>query len=692
MTYRTRRPDLKSNATRARAAWLAWLAGAALVPAAGAGTAPVQGASTRSIADLSIEELLNVEVVTANRKPQRLSDTAAAVFVLTHDDIHRSGATNVPELLRGVPGVNVAWIGGDAYSVTIRGFAGRFAKQLLVLRDGRSLYTGLFAGVFWERELPLLEDIERIEVIRGPGAAVWGANAVNGVINIITRSASETRDTLVGAGFGSEGRRGVFARGGVDIGPDTALRIYGRAEQAQPGAVPAAAGTDGMLRSAAGGLRLDRERGESRLSLQAEAHSARSGQPTQEPLPTPPYVLQVASEQRMTGGFLLARYETPLAGDHVLSMQANLSHERVQFPSIIDERRDVLTLEAQDHFRPFAGHEAMLGLSAVSDADDITATRFLVFTPTSQTRATYRLLAQDEVALWSEWAHLTVGTIVENDSYAGTHAMPDLRLAVATSPTSTLWLSVSRALRSPARVERSVHYLVGPTVPAQPPQQPLAIIPTAIGTAGFRPESELGWQAGFRSQLSHDLSIDLAAYLSKYTDLRTAEVDSSAIRLAQLDGVPYLELPLPIVNGQSATARGVELALDWRAREWWRLSAGVSTVSVKVDSGTDYEEITTNAPRVSATLRSMMDLGRVHVDLSARYVDGISVFTFQRVEVPAYTAFDARIGWSVARNLEVALVGRNLTDPSHLEFASDHLFSPLVPAGRSLNATVEFSY
>lgn len=683
-------PGLQSTAVRLQRALLAALAAGLCSVPAHAG--PAQGASTRSLADLSIEELLNVEVVTANRKPQRLSDTAAAVFVITRDDIHRSGATNVPELLRAVPGVDVAWIGGDTYSVTIRGFAGRFAKQLLVLRDGRSLYTGLFAGVFWERELPLLEDIERIEVIRGPGAAVWGANAVNGVINIITRSAASTQDTLVGAGLGSEGRRSGFARSGFELGGGGALRAYARGEQAQPGAVPAAPGTDGIMSNGAAGLRFDRDQAGRNLSLQAEVHEARNGEPIHEPTPTPPYVTEVTPAQHFTGGFAIGRYEAPLPAGHALAVQANLSHERLKFPSIIDERRDVYSLEVQDRFSPMASHDVVVGLSGVYDEDDITPSRFLVFDPVSQTRRTYRLFAQDEIALFAGRAHLTAGAVLEHDNETGTHGMPDLRLAIATGPTSTLWFAVSRALRSPSRVERTVSFLLGPTIPPQSPQQPLATIPTAVGTASFRPEAELAWQAGFRTQVSHDVSLDLAAYLSRYTDLRTGDVDPSLAHVASFDGTPYIELPLPIINGQSASVRGGELALDWRARDWWRVSASVSTVSVRNDGGTDYEEISSNVPHFAATLRSMMDLGRVHLDVAARHVAAISLFTYEKVEVPAYTAVDARVGWSTRSNLELSLVGRNLFQASHLEFASDHLYSPMIPAARSVYATVEYSF
>lgn len=648
--------------------------------------APASAADrSTSFADMSIEELMNVEVVSLSKKAQRLSDSPAALFVISADDIHRSGATNVPELLRMVPGVDVAWIGGGAYSVTIRGFADRFSNKLLVLRDGRSLYTSLFAGVFWERELPMLRDIERIEIIRGPGAAVWGANAVNGVINIITQSSRDTTGGFVETGGGDHAHQFGSARYGWQVDDHDFLRVYARGAHEHPGSDLAGASGMDAINNGSAGLRFDRKAGPDTLSLQAEGYNAYSSQGIEVPVPAPPYLVPGGHGQRFQGAFALGHYEHELAGSDSITVQASYDFSDIQFDQFGDEERRSFSVEAQHHVSLGATHDIVWGANIRSDADHLMGSQVFSVIPVDQRRNTASLLAQDEIRLIPDRLRLTIGSIFEYDSIAGTHAMPDLRLAWNPTATSTLWGAVSRALRAPSRAEQDIRYLLGPTIPAAPPFQPLAIIPVATGTPTYGVEQETAYQIGYRIEPGKDLSVDLAAFTSHYADLRTNYYDLAHLVPAQVFGVPYLQLPIEIINGQTATSRGIETAVDWRIFPHWRLQWAAAYLDVAAgNSNIDFEGIALNAPKFSTSLHSALDLGPANLDVMIRRVGALTIPSFQVTEVSNYTTADVRLAWHVTPAIELAINARNLFAAHHLEFIS----SNLVTVPRQIDRTV----
>ena len=654
--------------------------------------AATDGGQGRPIADLSIEELMNVEVVSVSKKSQRLSDSAAAVFVISADDIHRSGVTNLPEALRLAPGVAVGWIGGGAYSVSIRGFGGRFANKLLVLQDGRSLYTSFFAGVFWERELPMLEDIERIEVIRGPGAAVWGANAVNGVINIITRSSRQTVGGLATASAGGDQYHAGAVRYGVQIDDHSTLRLFGRGSEDQAGTDLSGASAPDAVRNLRTGLRYDRDDGPTRISMQSEVYRMYSGQKIEAPTPEPPYVTDASNSQHLDGGYALARLERTLADSGSLSVQSYYDHSRVELGAFVDESRDVLDLEVQHHVHLSPANDVVWGAEFKSDADAIEGSQFVQFDPARFTRYTTSLLAQDEISLLPDTLHASIGAILARDSVAGTNLMPDLRLIWNVTANSTAWAAASRALRSPSRAETDVQYLLGPTVPAAPPYVPLPVIPVATGTKSFGPERENAFQVGYRIQPTRDLSVDLTAFLSRYSDLRTDGYDPSATTPGVVDGLPYLRLPIEIMNGQTATSRGAEVSVDWRALPWWRLQGNFSNVVITSPAATDFEGITTNTPRNTASLRSQMDLGPARLDLWMEHVDTISISQATTVVIPAYFTLNARVAWNPIASVELALCGQNLVNSHHLEVVSDNIITAPRETDRNIVATVRYTF
>lgn len=653
--------------------------------------------AAQSVADLSLEELMNVEVYSANKKTQRLTETAAPVFVISRDDIHRSGATSVPELLRLVPGVDVAWVGGGAYSVTIRGFSGRFANKLLVLQDGRSLYTSLYAGVFWERELPLMADIERIEVIRGPGAAIYGANAVNGVINIITTNANNSAGGLVGGGVGNQDQRSGFARYGFNIDEVSSIKFYGRGDSSDLGQAKDADFplSDDTTRTYAAGMRYDRDADGSKLSIQGEFHKVSNDLQVIGPSPLTLDPISVSGGENADGGYFTAQYEKTLAVGNTLNTQLNYSHDITEFTSLFHERRDVIHAEAQDHLQLGAHNDLMLGISAQTDNDDITGSDYVQVNSTTVDREVYNFLVQDEIGFFHDRAHVTLGANVENDTFIGTHFLPDLRLLFNTSEHSELWLAASRAMRSPSRAERDISYVLGPTIAAQPPYVPLPIIPSGTGTAGFNPEYETAYQVGFRDQISENLSADISLFDSHYSALRSGCPDTASPSLEMLGSIPYLQLPVLICNGTGANSHGVEVNVNWHATDWWRFIGTLSTVDIHTytyssDISTEYEQ--SNSPKVQATLRSDIDMGPTTLYLAARYVDALTVSTMHVENVPAYVALDARWAWRVSPRAELALRGTNLNNAHQVEYFSNGIVTPPLDATRTVYASAELTF
>jgi len=651
--------------------------------------AHAQSPAEKGIADMTLEDLLNIKVTTASRKSQSLSHVPAAVFVITAEDIQRSGATSVPEALRLAPGVEVAKMANNKWAVSIRGFNERFANKLLVLMDGRSVYSPLFTGLFWEAEDTLLEDVERIEVIRGPGAALWGSNAVNGVINIITRKAQDTQGGQFTAIAGSQEGAGASLRYGGQLDDQTHYRVYVKSFDRR-----ASIGADGQpghdtWRADRVGYRLDRHgRNGGKNTLIAEAYDSHAGDQWTMATLQAPYVDVRALTQHNSGYSLLGRTEQVLGNGSEWSLRGSFARTHLDVGGFTEDR-DTLDVDFQYRFHPSSAHDVMWGWNYRNSSDDIQSNAMLLTSPASRRLGYAGIFIQDDVTLVPQTLKATLGARVEKRTAASLQFQPNLRLMWTITPTQSLWASAARAVRTPSRGESDTAaslFTIPPFSPNNPSPFPI-LVQTAPGqTTGFGDEKMDAIELGYRQELAPNLSLDATLYSNRYTDLRGGPV-SSPVPV----GFPipsYLLLPVVIDNSATANTHGLEISAEWRPQPWWRLQGGLTLFHASVAMPSGDPLYTDNSPAHQFSLRSAMNLsgGRL-LDATIKRVGQL-----QQGPIPSYTQLDLRYAWTPVRNLELALVGQNLLDARHREFISNYLPSQQLEIRRSiyLNAVWKF--
>lgn len=586
------------------------------------------------LSHMSIDELANIEISSVSKKKESLSDAAAAVFVITQEDIRRSGYTSLPEALRLAPNLQVARIDASQYAITARGFNENTTNKLLVLIDGRTVYTPLFSGVFWDVQDVMLQDIERIEVISGPGGALWGSNAVNGVINIITRSAHATQGTLLDAGAGTE-ERGGAARYGGKLNDNTAFRVYAKGFERD--GTERANGTDAHDRwhKQQAGFRLDSDDAGDKFTLQGDLYDGESDQ-------------RIGSDKTFSGVNLLGRWNHALGGDDSLQIQAYFDRTRRDFPGVFQERLDTYDLDIQHRFRWRQGHDVVWGGGYRVMEDNVENSASLAFIPTQRSLKLANLFVQDSIAL-SEQLKLTLGAKLEHNSYTGTETQPSARLAWKVNDKSLIWSSVARAVRTPSRIDTEFRAVfLGPgNVPLQ-----------LLGNKDFNSEELTAYEVGYRADPTSKLSFSVSAFYNDYDKLRSIEQSPG--------GGLFI-----IGNKMRGNTYGVEMWGNYRVNDWWRLSAGYNYIKKDLELASDSSDTSSldnseTDPRYQFSLRSSMNLPRnVELDLTLRSVGGLS-----SSEVPSYTELDARLGWMITKGVSLSVSGFNLLDREHPEFGS----------------------
>ncbi len=616
-----------------------------------------------TLKSLALEDLADIQVSIASRGAHALKDTAAAVYVITHEDIARSPADSVAELLRDAPGLNVARIDANTWAVSIRGFNGRYANKLLVLVDGRSVYTPLFSGVFWIlRDMPL-EDIDRIEVIRGPGASVWGANAVNGVINIITRSSEDTRGNLVSVAGGDPQTLRVGLRHGGSIDSDSDYRVWAQLRAHRKGVYDDGreandSGRDGRL-----GFRVDGLTGNgdsysfsgglyrNEAGVTANVIDVRSG-----------FSVPSDSVNQSRGGHLQASWQRMLdqGGDELkLYYDSNwydATHERLR----------VLDIEYLAAY-PLGGRQVFnwgMGYRWVSDSV-AGQPRFLEILPADHDRHLYSLFAEDEIRLAERWS-LALSARFEYSDVSGVDLQPSARLLWKPRDDVSLWAALSRATRTPAVAERHIFApILG--VPANPPESPLPVVGAFVGNPAFRSEQVTSWEMGYRAMLTPRVSLDLAVFYSRYRDLRSVEPGERV-----LDPVAgYVLLPLNVENRLDAASRGLELSLDWRLSAATRLRFNWSWLDLDRQPRPDSRD-PVSRPGQNTSPEHQLGLALSAspaaawlLDMRLRYVAGLPADT-QRIS--DYWSLDVQLGWEPAPGFRLTVSARNLFDAGHMEF------------------------
>jgi iron complex outermembrane receptor protein len=639
----------------ARAVILAGLivGGASRDPLCADGTTDATAPPKRDLTELSLDELAALEITTVARTPEMVSRTAAAVFVITQQDIRRSGATTLAEALRLAPGVQVSRINANQWAIGMRGFASRLSRSVLVLIDGRTVYTPLFAGTYWEVQDVLLEDIERIEVIRGPGGTLWGANAVNGVINIITRSAKDTHGTFLEGGAGDEERGFAGARWGGALGAHTDVRVYAKYFDRDGAFRPDGTDFDDW-RMAQGGFRLDGEHGPAAFTLQGDVYGGHAGEHTTLTSYTAPFARTVDEDADLSGGNLRAEWRRKLRPGSDLRVQAYYDRTRREEPGF-DETRNTADLDLQ-----YSRHALLSGLGYRFSRGMTGGDPTIVFRPAARTDDIVSAFVQDRIDLSPDRLLLTLGAKVERNDYSGLELQPSARVWFGLRPHQSLWAAVSRAVRTPSRVERDLELTVA--LDASRP-----VFTRVLSNSAFMSERAIVYEAGYRAQGGERFLFDAALFQNEYTNLLSLEPGAP---FAETDGSGTRTIvPVLFGNGIRGRVRGLELAADVRVTNAWRMHGSYSFLDMDLDAEPDSLDTTTAAsterasPRHRGLVRSSLTFGTVQLDAIWRRISALPA-----QGVPAYSSLNARAAWRPWAPLELAVVGRDLRQSHHAEF------------------------
>ena len=618
---------------------------------------------SRDLTDASLEDLMNLEVTSVSKKEQKLSKTGAAVFVITQEDIRRSGATNIPDLLRMVPGADVAQIDANKWAISLRGFNDRYADKVLVLIDGRSVYTPSFSGVYWDQQDVPLENIERIEVIRGPGGTVWGANAMNGVINIITKSAKATQGGLLSAATGSQDVARGLAQYSGQIGTSGAYRVFGEGFKIGTSEAPNGQEAADGWHAAHGGFRADWDLSP-RDTFMVQGDMYRTGENQTitsliaNALPAP----HTFDEQFNTSGVdVVGRWNRTLASGASLSLQMyyDRSDRREQGGG---DTLNTVDFVFQHHLAIGSRHDVVWGAGYRLVQDSITAGYATTFVPLNQTTSLFSTFVQDEIRLTkSVW--LTVGSKFEHNAYTGFEYEPSARLVWTPNDRQAIWLSASRAIRQPDRADFGLRSDVA-TFPL--PGGAFGIV-ELLGNPNTKAEQLRDYEAGYRAQLSKRVSLDIASYVSFYRRLLT---DEPGTPFFSTGPTPLLISPLYFDNRAHALSYGVEFFANWNITPRWRISPGYGFIHMEVSPDSDSGDTTValtpgNTPAQQFQIRSFLNLTRrLDWDTSlfrTGSLDGAS-------PTPGYARLDTRLGWRVGERVDLSISGQNLLHGTHPEF------------------------
>ena len=601
-----------------------------------------------SIKDLSaLQALVNTKVTSVSKKSEDPFTAPAAIYVITREDIRRSGATTIAEALRLAPGLNVAHSGSERWAISSRGFNDETSNKLLVLVDGRTVYSPLYSGVDWESINTLIEDIKQIEVIRGPGATLWGANAVNGVINIITEEAVNTMEKSLTV---TAGNRETIesARTGGKIGQDIHYRIY--AKHSNTDATKAVTGGNvndawSMLQS---GFRMDWDRtSKDLITLQGDIYDGRLDRTAFLPILTPPFMQQVTDNNPVAGGNILNRMTHTYDDGSTYVLQTYVDHSERDF-SVSKESISTFDTDFQRTFNLSKAHELTWGAEYRVISNDEAARFYFYYNIRMRTDNLFATFLQDKYMIVPNKLALTLGSKLEHNDYTGFEVEPNIRLAYTPTESQTIWGAISRAVRTPSRAESDVQIRISDI--------PGAGYVTLVGSKNYASEDLVAYELGYRIRPTSKLSVDTTAFYNHYNNLRTFEA-----------GMPSGDtaLPLLISNNGRGQSVGGELATTYNVTNKWQLTGTYSYIDLATQLKPGNTSIlASEPPKNQFSFRSHMNLPHeVEVDNILYYVDDLA-----SISIPAYERFDTRIAWKPLKNVELSLVGQNLFNSYHKEF------------------------
>ena len=650
---------------------------------------------------LSLEELLQVTVTTVARKPQSLSKTPAAIFVVSQEDIQRSGARTIPDILRMVPGIQVQQADASSWAVTARGSNGIFANKLLVLMDGRTVYSPLFSGVRWDTQDTDLSSIDRIEVIRGPGGAMWGSNAVNGVINIITKHTSETQGFEAEAAVGDQTSIETAARWGGAAGENFSYRTYAKYFD-RDGYAPEVNGNSyddwDMWRI---GGRMDWSASDNdEIMLIAEVYDGSVGESQLNTSVTPPYqsIEDIAVEP--SGQFALLSWNRTLSDTSDFQVQMYVDHsERDRVAP--EEELDTLDVDFQHHFMLGSRNDLVWGLGVRNTEDTTTGSQTLILNPADRTQRQYSGFIQDEIRLYQDKVFLTLGTKIEknNFSQSNTEWSPNARLSWLINSTNTAWASIAKAVRTPSRIEQDGRILGSVTPPFTGMNTfPAPFAVTINGNPMMDSEEVVAYEFGYRTQPASSMTVDVAFFFNDYKDLRWLVSQGVFCQPANLPitdpacffgPIDYAELALVMQNQIDQDTMGMEISMSYVMTDWWRLHGAYSYL--KIDNNNEPSlpfSAGEDSPEHQLSLRSSMNVTEsTEFDFWLRYIDELQIQS-----VDSYVTLDARLNWAISDTWQINLAGRNLLDSGHLEFREEFGSNQAVEVQREFIAEIRMQF
>lgn len=642
---------------------------------------------------ITLEDLMNLQVTSVSKRAQKLADAAAAIFVITQDDIRRSGASSIPEALRMAPGLEVARIDENKWAIGSRGFNGRFDNKLLVLIDGRSVYTPLFSGVYWNVQDVMLEDVDRIEVIRGPGATLWGANAVDGVINIITKSAKLTHGATVTAEVGTEERTAESARYGGKVGDKVYYRAYTKYSDWEPSAGPTGTNASDGWHSLRGGFRVDSapSRVDS-LTVQGDLYRTVYGETLTVPTLSAPYSSTFPNSGDYSGGNILGHWNHAFSRSSI-SLQMYYDDTNTVDHSLFTDHEGVYDIDFQHDLHIGESQEFVWGLGYRSILDSNGSSFTVSLKPNHSSLSQYSGFVQDELSLFDKRLRVTLGSKFEHNDFTGFEVQPNVRFVGILNKNQSIWAAISRAVRTPALTEEGLQLNEAVIPPGFGPcsTSPFPCTVSILGSSQFKSEDLLAYEVGYRVQATSTFSADIATFYNSYTNLRSAE-----------PGTPFVEgsptptdvvVPFVASNKMGGGTYGAELFADWRVVPKWRLLGSYSYLQMDIQKNKDSSDPTPDnpdgaSPRHQWYLRSSLDLPKhLEQDMTLRYVDRLS-----SLNIPSYYSLDAHLNWKPIASLEFSFGGQNLLNHRHVEFIPEFINTTPTRVGRTFLGTITWRF
>jgi len=631
-------------------------------------------------------------VYSASKKTQKINEAAAAIFVISQQAIRRSGVTTVPDALRMAPGLQVAQIDANKWAISARGFNDRFSSKLLVMIDGRTIYTPIFSGVFWHREDTPLEEVDRIEVIRGAGAAMWGANAINGVINIITKSAKESHGAQLSVGAGNQEQGFFHARYGGKIGSTVDYRLYGKGFKRNNNHTVTGQNAQDDWENYQGGFKSEwTASANDSVTIQGDIYHSRTGNKEDFAPPFSPFIVREQdSPAQHKGGNFQTRWKHKISATSETALQLYYKYDAANwsFLTPFKPREQTVDLSFQHNFNELENHDIIWGLGYRYFNFNSNESAKLSFSPVNRNLHLFSAFLQDEFSLLKNELKLTLGTRLEHNDFTGFEIQPTARLLWTPDDKQSVWGAVSRAVRTPSEVSHNLKNLSNPSstnIRGLPTQTLLNGDPNVVS------ETVISYELGYRIQLSKAFSIDASTFYNRYHHLQAFEVGTP--RVVMTSQPPHFEIPLLISDKMWGETVGFELTSQWQATDWLKIQASywflkTSLHTPKNLTFADGDIIEKGSPQQQFHLRSSLDLPfDIELDTTVRYVDSA-----MRYQIPAYVAVDTRLGWKPFKNVELSVVGQNLFDARHLEFSNNTSTLPRTEIQRSVFGKIGISF